>query len=1283
MSARLGSSAPLRLGGDGPSLPEDASLKKLKALKKPSGVVCRLRAISIACCLTLGYLTAGALPVAAEPTGESFGTPLTQTFSRRDYGGGPQVFGIAENAQGLLYFIEPQSGLLEYDGERWRHYELPFAAKALEADHTGRLWIGAPGEIGYMKADEVGNLEFHSLVHLLPEDQRSFSDVWPILATSQGVFFMAREYLFRYLDGRITSWPGGVDEVFYRGYDMDGRLFFAQIGAGLSELVDDRLVAVGGDRLPDSAEITAMFSRDDGSSWVITRLHGVYLLRGMELNAVEVPAGQWFIDHQVQHGCVLPGGGFAIASRRGGVAVLDRDLRLLKVLDKTSGLINNPLSYVKVDLQGNLWVASNGGISRVILDPSLSLYGPESGLEGRPFVAERHQGRLVVGTRLGLFLGNEDSKGRISFTSIPELPTGTWAFESADDVLLTATTDGVFEVRLSDHGDLNLHWVRRLTYEPSQNLLRPVSSPDHALVSVGNGLQLLKRERGEWRLMDRIDGVKGEPKSLVEGPDGETLAWVPGLDTFYVLRFENGYDAPPQISSYPAAEGSAPFELQGRILRNAGDGYERYLGVEALDSWPFEPTDDLAPFAEADLFPILQEDNGRLWVFDSTLGIGLAQPKDENTADTPLATNAELTFRPIAAQPLDDASALFPDPALDDTYWIPVEAGLYRWRPSTGGEPRPRPRALIRRVSLLPAGEILYSGSGRLDTPVLPYTTNSLRFEFAAPIFDQQTPVSYQVLLEEFDTQWSAWGEESFKEYSNLPEGNYSFRARALDTWGQVSTEARFDFRVSPPWYRTPWSYFAAALGFGLLIFLGLRWRTHRHIKELRRLEQLVAHRTEELKEGKLEVERQASALEMANRRLAEENEHRRLLEAEQVKLQSRVEQSQKLESLGLVAGGVAHDFNNILMAILGNADLALEDDTMDAAELRRRMHEIRRASRRAAELCRQMLAYAGKEPLRQDEVDLTTLTESSLDLVRSTVPPKIELRPTLAPDLPAVLADPTQLRQVAMNLILNAVESFEGVTSDAKDTARPRVVEIDTGAVRLDPTFFQETILADPLPGGDYVYLKVKDNGSGMDAETQKRIFDPFFTTKFTGRGLGLAAVLGIVRSHRGTLRVNSRPGEGTTLEMFLPALDHRADPSGTGSWENIGSWYRTGTVLVVDDEEIVRSVVSVMLRNTGFEVLLAADGSQALELFAEHRQDIVVVIMDLSIPGSSSQELFERLRQIDPDVRVVLSSGYSADQITERYLEEGFAGFLRKPYRANTLRELLKSLLDAPPDP
>ena len=396
----------------------------------------------------------------------------------------------------------------------------------------------------------------------------------------------------------------------------------------------------------------------------------------------------------------------------------------------------------------------------------------------------------------------------------------------------------------------------------------------------------------------------------------------------------------------------------------------------------------------------------------------------------------------------------------------------------------------------------------------------------------------------------------------------------------------------------------------------------------------------------------------------------RKQAEERQKKLEAELQQAQKLESLGVLAGGIAHDFNNLLMGVLGNAEIAVLELPPESPA-RGELKNITTAALRAAELTKQMLAYSGKGKFVVETLNLSKLVREMAHLLQVSISKNVVLKYNFADSLPAIEADASQIRQIVMNLILNASEAV-GETSG--------VVTVSTGMIEADRSYLAETYLDENLPEGHYVSLEVADTGCGMDEQTQQKIFDPFFTTKFTGRGLGLAAVLGIVRGHGGALKIYSELRQGTTFKILFPASRQPTKES-IGDSATEQGWRGSGGILVVDDEETVRIATKRMLETLGFTVLTAEDGREALEVFRSRVDEILVVLLDLTMPHLGGEETYRELRRIRPDTRVILSSGYNEQEITSRFAGKGLAGFIQKPYGVRQLREKIRHVLEAAP--
>jgi PAS domain S-box-containing protein len=403
-----------------------------------------------------------------------------------------------------------------------------------------------------------------------------------------------------------------------------------------------------------------------------------------------------------------------------------------------------------------------------------------------------------------------------------------------------------------------------------------------------------------------------------------------------------------------------------------------------------------------------------------------------------------------------------------------------------------------------------------------------------------------------------------------------------------------------------------------------------------------------------------------------------RLAEAERATMERRLLETQKTESLGVLAGGIAHDFNNLLTSVLGHASLCRARLTPGDAQ-QTSLAQIEHSARRAAELCQQMLAYAGQGRNAVQAVELGALIRDSLSLLRLSVSKRARLHFDLAPDLPAVEGDLTQLRQVVINLVANASESFGEGEGD---------ITLSTWRVVADAKLWSACVNSPDLPAGDYVCLEVSDTGCGIPDENPGRLFEPFFTTKFAGRGLGLAAVLGIVRNHGGAVRAGLRSGGGSIFSIYLPIVDsvvtsapaaQSAAPSEATPPPQSTNPPSTRTVrlLLVDDEAPVRDTAAALLRACGYEVETANDGAAALERLRQGPRDFHAAILDLTMPGLCGPELLAACRELNPDLPVLLVSGYSATAAGDMLVAPRTA-FLAKPFVLLSLREKLCALLD-----
>lgn len=393
----------------------------------------------------------------------------------------------------------------------------------------------------------------------------------------------------------------------------------------------------------------------------------------------------------------------------------------------------------------------------------------------------------------------------------------------------------------------------------------------------------------------------------------------------------------------------------------------------------------------------------------------------------------------------------------------------------------------------------------------------------------------------------------------------------------------------------------------------------------------------------------------------------RKNAEKERQDLLQQFQQAQKLESLGVLAGGIAHDFNNILTIILGHCFM-VKEGVESGITTKSHVEQIEGAASRAADLCRQMLAYAGKSPMLKAQINLWLLVDEMVKMLQSAIKKNVVIQLDLKRDVPAISGDNSQIQQVVMNLIINAAESIGDQNGSVK-------VVLDKTIIRAaHPEIdFMGTV----IPPRSYARLEVSDTGCGVDEDTKKRMFEPFFTTKLTGRGLGMSAVLGIIKSHDGALQLASSLGAGTTFKVYFPLPDQDGAVESEGEAGQLSSGLAGGTILLVDDEEALRAIGSVLLNAIGFATKTAANGREAIKIYREYGRDIDLVLLDFVMPEMGGVETYHLLRQISPALPIVFCTGYSNEIIPDDMALDEHTIFIQKPYKLDQLRGAITNLL------
>jgi signal transduction histidine kinase/ligand-binding sensor domain-containing protein len=812
----------------------------------------------------------------ATPGGEEHiaeaGLPFIRNFDPVEYGAVPQNWAIAQDHEGVIY-VGNNDAILAFDGTRWQRIAIPnhSIARALAADGTGRIFVGAVGELGYLAPDVSGQIHYVSLLDRIPQEDRGFTDVWQVFTTDDGVFFSTHTCLFRLRGDRVTVWKTAAS--FHMTFWARGALFVRETGRGLLQLIDDQLVPVSGGEIFATEKIYAVlpwgksFADKTGELLIGTRTQGWFVFDGTTYRPWMTEADAALKRDKLYEAIWLADGTLAVATLQGGVSLLDDHGHLLRHLTKDNGLANNTIYALFQDRQRGLWLALDSGISRIDLGSPITHFDERSGLPGMVLALQRYTGHLYVGTAQSVFRLDTDAEGGARFVQIQGVPGRANAFLKLDDSLLVATTEGVFEI-----GHENSRLVRT-SAQSSDSLLQSRRDPARVFVGLQDGIASIRLENGRWVDEGRIPDITAESLTLFEEPDGrlwlgdrnggaERLSvprdWAGGSDaahTVHVERFGSQQGLPVGWTGV--------WKINNVVRFTSGSG-----GLFQFDGndgrfVPDPQFTSLFPLGPRKEWPLYEDSGGRVWMatIDPSSGV-------EEAGAAVLSAGGIYHWIPTPLQPISGRKieAIYGDP--DGVLWFGANKGLFRYDAGLSIKNDSLFVALVRTV-VGRNGNLNLGGMGQHAMPRIPYADNALRFEFAAPSYDSMEANRFQVFLEGLDHKWSAWTGEAYRDYNSLPENDYRFRVRARNVYGVVSEEASYAFRILPPWYRTWWAKLVMVLVGAIAIATLIQGRTtalRRRQRELKRQVEArtaeVVHQKEIAELRKVEVEQQKAVAE-------------------------------------------------------------------------------------------------------------------------------------------------------------------------------------------------------------------------------------------------------------------------------------------------------------------------------------------------------------------------------------------------------------------------------------
>lgn len=1038
-------------------------------------------------------LLAGLIPLcvrgqAVSPYSGS-GLPLFyQHYAPQDYRAFPQNWAVTQDRRGVIY-VANRDGVLEYDGASWRLIPTASntAVRSLDTDSSGTVYVGATSDFGYIGFDANGRSSFVSLkARLQPQDQQ-FEEVWGTHVADGGVYFQTRDQVYRW-DGRsMKVWRS--TNGYHTAFAIRGEYYVRERNVGLLKAEGDTLRLVPGGERFSQVRIFVMVPFGADRILIGTREEGFFLYDGTSYVPFATEADAYLRRHRLYHGCALPGGYVALATLdAGGVVILDEQGRIVQILSTSLGLEDGWVNYVYADAQGGLWMAlNNQGIIRADVPSVLTRFDGKLGLEGNIYHVARYRGALYVATSIGLYRLEEqqpavgDRYTPQSFVKIEGVITANWLLPTPEG-LLVAGSDSLYRFK-----DGRLGAIASGTFSMLEASER---YPGRVYAASKDGIAVFEYKGLSWRQNEALGAPVGNVLSLAEGPDGSV--WASTLvRSLLRLRFDEA-EKRPRVDSVQVNEALAGSDIMithvdNRIFLCSENG------IYYLQETPEQQGGRAVPrfVRDTHLFPESGADASLLAMVWIDPRFWLAYPdridirtrREDGTYD---AESPEVLRFPKWRAPV----RIFAEE--DGLLWIGNGMTLLRYDPRLQYE-KPYDVAfpvLVRRVTLIESNRMAYGGGGGdVQALELPFADNALRFEYAAPSFNDVAETEYQYWLEGRDRTWSEWTKETSKQYTNLREGTYRFRVRARNGQGVMLPEGSFSFTVLPPWYRSWWAYAVYGCAVLALAFFGSRYR-------------MMAREHRKAREQAIELERERihnERLQQANVRLQEANE--------------RLKQVDRLKDEFLA--NTSHELRTPMTAILGFSAILKEEVSDGPLEFVEFIEENgQRLLRTLNSLLDLARLRAGTMEVGCEEIDVgahvaDVARSFSAQALRKGLALKVE---GATAELHAWL-DGRCFDGILYHLIGNAVKFTEEG-------------EIHVRVER----------------NGDKFSVAVKDTGIGIDEAFMPYLFDEFkqessgSTRSHEGNGLGLAVAYRLVHLMHGEIAVWSRKGEGSCFTVTFP---------------------------------------------------------------------------------------------------------------------------------------------------
>jgi signal transduction histidine kinase/ligand-binding sensor domain-containing protein len=772
------------------------------------------------------------------------GFTFLKNYNPKEYKAHGQNFDIIQDNRGIIY-VANFSGLLEFDGIEWRIITTQNNSKvtALAKDKSGRIYVGARGEFGFVDNDSLHLPMFRSLSIKLPSKENDFNDIIKIIPHSKGIYFISEFRIFNYFDNKITSWK--INQPIVSAFLLDDLLICNLQDIGLKSFKEGNLSTLAGaETLLPSLEFASVIKTKNGNTIFATTNQGLYQFEDGRIVPLKTEMDDFFIKNKISSLQELNDNALALATSRGGIVILNSNFTLRQIIDEKSGLQNELVKSIHLDDENNLWAALNNGISNIEISSPFTFFDERSGIKGGVTAFNRFNNQLYVATYQGLFVFNNSTN---TFNRFPGFDNACWSLILTENSLLAATTSGLFEITSKG--------INKIYSDFTLSLNKSLVNNNRVFVSTLKGVIQFESVNGKWINKGKLIGIAEEINKAIEYEEGIVFLETSSKGIIRYNLFDNSHIQFDISNGLPSNSGNRIYSFSNELFISSEIGLLKYDIMKKA----FTPHSIFNDTSVIQWFSLMLEDKvtGDLWLADGD-GTSVSLAKRQNSNFTQVRT----PFLPISDVVI--WSCFTEDEGIT---WFGGPEGIIRFNDQSKYNYTNDFLALIRRVTIND-DNLIYGGGSITSKSVLniklPYNANTIRFDYSSGSFKTRGSNLYSVLLEGFDETWSVWTKSSQKEYTNLPEGDYVFSVKAKNIYGHESSVAKYYFTVMTPWYKTIWAYIfylfvASALVIGLI-----RFRSRQLEKEKEVLQKIVEQRTSEIIKQKEEIEEKS--LELADK---------------------------------------------------------------------------------------------------------------------------------------------------------------------------------------------------------------------------------------------------------------------------------------------------------------------------------------------------------------------------------------------------------------------------------